>query len=380
MLSRVQRRRRHGDLARRRSCGRARSTQHVAARARSRRSVHVDDQVRAYIRDLCAPRAARRASCSAPARARACTCSSRRAGRRCARRPAVRDARRRARHAATRCLSPPRALARGRARRSARFRGHGSHREPPSKCRDERAAQPPTRSAFPSTLPGRGRARAARCCRCSCSAWRRRVCRAGSHALLSLLALLEARGSRRARPAPERELPTRLCSASRTPVAAALHNRGARAARHAARRRPPGFVAVDAGRAVRSAEPHARQRAVATTSCPSARGRFAFGDVHLRLEGLLGARHAVVTLPRRRRARVYPNLRGPRRYELAPRGWARCTASACAGAPRRRWRRVRAAARVRAGRFVPRPRLEGDRQARSGRSRACTARSRARPW
>jgi uncharacterized protein (DUF58 family) len=47
------------------------------------------------------------------------------------------------------------------------------------------------------------------------------------------------------------------------------------------------------------------------------RGQYSFGDLHLRLDGLLGLGAVIVSQPAAAVVRVYPNLRGPRRYELA---------------------------------------------------------------
>lgn len=47
------------------------------------------------------------------------------------------------------------------------------------------------------------------------------------------------------------------------------------------------------------------------------RGQYAFGDLHLRLDGALGLGALIVSQPAAASVRVYPNLRGPRRYELA---------------------------------------------------------------
>jgi uncharacterized protein (DUF58 family) len=49
------------------------------------------------------------------------------------------------------------------------------------------------------------------------------------------------------------------------------------------------------------------------------RGQLELGDLHLRLEGRLGLGASLCTIPARAELRVYPNLRGPRRYELAAR-------------------------------------------------------------
>lgn len=52
---------------------------------------------------------------------------------------------------------------------------------------------------------------------------------------------------------------------------------------------------------------------------PPRRGRFAFGDVHVRLEGRFGLGAMLATVSARSAANVYPNVRAPGRYELAAR-------------------------------------------------------------
>jgi uncharacterized protein (DUF58 family) len=52
---------------------------------------------------------------------------------------------------------------------------------------------------------------------------------------------------------------------------------------------------------------------------PPKRGRFSFGDLHLKLEGRARLGASLVTVDAREEARVYPNVLGPRRYELAAR-------------------------------------------------------------
>jgi uncharacterized protein (DUF58 family) len=62
--------------------------------------------------------------------------------------------------------------------------------------------------------------------------------------------------------------------------------------------------------------PHAR-REVTYQVTPPKRGAYAFGDLHLRIEGSLGLGARIVDVPAARTARVYPNVLGPRRYEMA---------------------------------------------------------------
>ena len=47
------------------------------------------------------------------------------------------------------------------------------------------------------------------------------------------------------------------------------------------------------------------------------RGQYSFGDLHLRIDGVLRLGALIVSQPAAASVRVYPNLRGPRRYELA---------------------------------------------------------------
>ncbi len=52
---------------------------------------------------------------------------------------------------------------------------------------------------------------------------------------------------------------------------------------------------------------------------PERRGQFEFGDIHLRIEGPVGLGALMVQVPARADARVFPNVLGPRRFELAAR-------------------------------------------------------------
>src|SRR5690606_27146824 len=80
---------------------------------------------------------------------------------------------------------------------------------------------------------------------------------------------------------------------------------------------PPGWRGEPEELTVQLA-PYAR-RELSYLVVPPKRGRFAFGDLHLQVEGSARLGASVVTVPSSASARVYPNVLGPRRYELAAR-------------------------------------------------------------
>lgn len=64
--------------------------------------------------------------------------------------------------------------------------------------------------------------------------------------------------------------------------------------------------------------PHQRATLTYSVTAPR-RGRFVFGDLHVRLDGALGLGSLLATVAARRDVNVYPNVRAPGRYELAAR-------------------------------------------------------------
>jgi uncharacterized protein (DUF58 family) len=78
---------------------------------------------------------------------------------------------------------------------------------------------------------------------------------------------------------------------------------------------PPGWEAEPAEHAL-TVPPHARRR-VTYTVVPPERGRATFGDLHVRIDGRARLGTAIAQTPARTEARVYPNILGAQRYELA---------------------------------------------------------------
>ena len=129
-------------------------------------------------------------------------------------------------------------------------------------------------------------------------------------------AWLESRSLLRQLPLLTRALPTRLSIGAANRVTITLDNRSAVRVR--------GVVRDDYPSAFRT-EPSELSFAVPARSSleldydafVQRRGQYAFGDLHMRLDGAFGLGSLLLSVPARAEARVYPNLRGPRRYELA---------------------------------------------------------------
>jgi uncharacterized protein (DUF58 family) len=140
-------------------------------------------------------------------------------------------------------------------------------------------------------------------------------------ALLMLCALYEARALRRALPEVERKLDARLLVGVENRVAIRLYNASDRPLQVSVRDDAPDSFAIDDGAEKELAtllQPHARTE-LCYQAVPSGRGNHAFGQLHLRLEGRFGLGALIASVPAAQDVRVYPNLRGPRRYELATR-------------------------------------------------------------
>ena len=137
-------------------------------------------------------------------------------------------------------------------------------------------------------------------------------------ALLVVAAALEARLLARRMPVATRVLDNRLVVGSKNRIVIRLHNPISRALRVTVRDElPDGWVAEPDEQTLEV--PAFARREVAYDVVPPRRGRFRFGDVHLRLEGTARLGAALVRVPAAADARVYPNVLGPRRYELAAR-------------------------------------------------------------
>jgi uncharacterized protein (DUF58 family) len=137
-------------------------------------------------------------------------------------------------------------------------------------------------------------------------------------AVLLVGAALEGRRLARDAPVAERLLDRRLVVGAPNVVTIKLHNPHARTVKVTVRDDlPPGWEA-DPDELTVELPPHAR-REVTYTVIPPKRGRFAFGDLHLKLEGRARLGASIVTIDAGDDARVFPNVLGPRRYELAAR-------------------------------------------------------------
>ncbi len=137
-------------------------------------------------------------------------------------------------------------------------------------------------------------------------------------AVLLIGAAIESRRLAARAPAVERTMDTRLVVGVENRITLRLHNPHDRPLRVAIRDDlPPGWRAEPDELAL-ELPPYAR-RDVSYTVVPEKRGRFAFGDVHLKIEGGARLGASVVTVSAAEEARVFPNVLGPRRYELAAR-------------------------------------------------------------
>ena len=129
---------------------------------------------------------------------------------------------------------------------------------------------------------------------------------------------IESRFMAKAAPTVERRMDARLVLGVENRITIRLHNPTKRRLRVVVRDDlPPGWISDPEELRV-EIPPYAR-RDVSYTVVPQRRGKFAFGDVHLRIEGAARLGAAIVRVDTAEEARVYPNVLGPRRYELAAR-------------------------------------------------------------
>jgi uncharacterized protein (DUF58 family) len=137
-------------------------------------------------------------------------------------------------------------------------------------------------------------------------------------AVLLVGAFVESQALARVAPTVERRMDTRLVVGAENRITLRLHNPHGRTLKVAIRDDlPAGWVAEPAELVV-ELPPYAR-REVAYTVVPPKRGRHQLGDLHLKVEGGARLGATVVTVEAAQEARVYPNVLGPRRYELAAR-------------------------------------------------------------
>lgn len=137
-------------------------------------------------------------------------------------------------------------------------------------------------------------------------------------AALVLGAAIEGRRLASRAPLAERAMDSRLIVGAENRITIRLHNPHASPVRVTVRDDlPAGWEAKPDEMSVEL--PAFARREVSYTVVPPKRGRFAFGDLHLLLEGRAKLGASLLRLPREQDARVYPNVLGPRRYELAAR-------------------------------------------------------------
>jgi uncharacterized protein (DUF58 family) len=140
----------------------------------------------------------------------------------------------------------------------------------------------------------------------------------GCDVLLLLVAWLDARPLRKRVPEVERVIEHRVLLGIPQRVLLKLYNGSTVRVRGRLRDAHPTQLRVDKTELDFDLPAHAR-RQISYELCGERRGQFEFGDLHLRLEGRLGLGALLVAIPAVAEVRVYPNLRGPRRYELAAR-------------------------------------------------------------
>lgn len=136
--------------------------------------------------------------------------------------------------------------------------------------------------------------------------------------LLVLGSWLEARSLRKKVPVVERKMAPRLIVGIPNRITLSLHNQGPSPVRVAVRDDLPAGWVADPDELIVELPPWARREA-AYSVVPPRRGSFSFGDLHLRLEGPTRLGALVARAGSAGAVRVYPNVLGPRRYELAAR-------------------------------------------------------------
>lgn len=131
-------------------------------------------------------------------------------------------------------------------------------------------------------------------------------------------AALESRGLAKRSPAVERRMESRLVVGVENRITIRLHNPHARSISVTVRDDlPPGWRADPPELSIEL--PGFARRELSYSVVPPKRGRFRFGDLHLKLEGAARLGASIVSVSAGEDARVFPNVLGPRRYELAAR-------------------------------------------------------------
>ncbi|UJR81633.1 DUF58 domain-containing protein [Sandaracinus amylolyticus] len=137
-------------------------------------------------------------------------------------------------------------------------------------------------------------------------------------AALVIGAAIDARRLAARAPHAERHHDPRLVLGARNRVAIRLHNASEHAIRVTVRDDLPDGWRADPDELVAEIPAHARRELVYHV-VPPARGVARFGDLHVRIEGGLGLGAAIASVPAAEETRVYPNVLGTRRRELAMR-------------------------------------------------------------
>ena len=135
-------------------------------------------------------------------------------------------------------------------------------------------------------------------------------------AAVVLGAALESAALGRRVPSAERAVDARLVVGVPNEVKVHLHNPTKSLLRVVVRDDVPEGWLAEPDELTIELPPHARREVVYHVTPPK-RGAYAFGDLHLRVEGSLGLGARIVDVAATRTARVYPNVLGPRRYEMA---------------------------------------------------------------
>ena len=141
--------------------------------------------------------------------------------------------------------------------------------------------------------------------------------------VLALLSFMESRGLRALAPEIHRRPPERLIVGRENHVRLELHNRADRRVRLRVRDTLPASFKLAGSQALApdlevDLPAHAR-RELSYAIVPTRRGRFAFGDLHLQLEGPLGVGDRRLSVPAHQQARVFPDVLGLRGEELMTR-------------------------------------------------------------
>ncbi len=134
--------------------------------------------------------------------------------------------------------------------------------------------------------------------------------------LLLGAAFYEAGLLRAALPRAQRRFDARLLVGVASDVVIRVDNRSARRLRLRVRDDCPASLGAQPDELAAELPPRQRLE-LRYRVTPARRGRFDFGALHLRIEGSLGLGAVIATRPAAAQARVYPSLRGPRRYDLA---------------------------------------------------------------